>query len=77
MKTGLGDDDPIAAKGETVVDLHGAIQFRNRLGISFGVDNLFNQKYAEFMPGLHVDAIGAPTVYAPGRTFWAKAHVNF
>lgn len=77
VKTGLGDDDPIAAKGETVVDLHGAIQFRNRLGISFGVDNLFNQKYAEFMPGLHVDAIGAPTVYAPGRTFWAKAHVNF
>lgn len=75
--TGLGTDLKEAAKAHTVLDAHFAIQFRNRFGVSFGVDNILNEKYADFLNGKHIDSIATSLVYAPGRTFWGRIHFNF
>ena len=75
--SGLGIDNREAAKSFTVADLYAGINFKDQFGIRFGVNNLFNRQYAEFISGDHVMALAPNTVYAPGRTYWLSLHVTF
>ena len=70
-ETGLGIDREEAAKGFATFDLYAGVEFRNKFGVKFGVNNVFDKTYAEFISADHIEAL-APTnvVYAPGRMFW-------
>nr|WP_234401461.1 hypothetical protein [Campylobacter concisus] len=43
----------------------------------FGVANLFDKDYAEFISGDHVAALDPVVVHAPGRTFFISFHSSF
>lgn len=58
-------------------DIYAGIEFKNRVGVRFGVNNIFDKKYAEFISGTHTEAISPNLVNAPGRTFWLSLHSNF
>lgn len=70
VATGLGIDNSTGSFA--TLDLYGGIQWKDRIGISMGVDNVFDREYAEFITGDHVEAIAPTTVNAPGRFFWLR-----
>ncbi|WP_298083506.1 TonB-dependent receptor [uncultured Campylobacter sp.] len=75
---GLGIDDKDAAKGFMTLDLYSGVNIRDKFGVKFGVNNVFDKKYAEFISADHIEAF-APisTINAPGRTFWLSFHAAF
>lgn len=75
--TGFGFDLKEAAKSFATMDLYGSIQFKNSIGVRFGINNVFDKQYAEFISGNHVEAIPPSLVYAPGRVFWLSVHGSF
>ncbi|MDO4431198.1 MAG: TonB-dependent receptor [Lonepinella koalarum] len=75
--SGLGIDNPQAAKAFTVADLYAGVNIRDQFGVRVGVNNVFNRQYAEFISGNHVMALAPNTVYAPGRTYWLSFHTSF
>ncbi|WP_107824272.1 TonB-dependent receptor domain-containing protein [Campylobacter concisus] len=76
-QNGLGIDKKEAAKGFGLLDLYGGVEFKNKVGIRFGVANLFDKDYAEFISGDHVAALDPVVVHAPGRTFFISFHSSF
>lgn len=79
------DDDPRFGSGfdagntdsYTTFDLYGAIQWNDRVGLRLGVDNLFNEQYAE-PHALDVMEEGSPyLVNAPGRSATLALIANF
>lgn len=68
INSGLGIDR--ATGSFAVLDIYGGIEWKNTYGISFGVDNIFDREYAEFISGDHVEAVAPNIVNAPGRTYW-------
>ncbi len=75
--TGFGIDLKEAAKSFTTMDIYSGIEFKNKVGIRLGVNNIFDKKYAEFISGAHVGALAPNLVNAPGRTFWLSVHASF
>ncbi|MDO4434958.1 MAG: TonB-dependent receptor [Cardiobacteriaceae bacterium] len=76
-KQGLGLDLPQHHQAYTTVNLYGSVQTKNRVAISFGVQNLFNRHYYAFHEKPHVAALNPIPVAAPERTFWLGFHTNF
>lgn len=76
-KTGLGIDKREAAKSFFTVDAYGSVNIQDRYGIRFGVNNVFNKQYAEYISGNHVLALSPSVVYAPARTYWLSLHAAF
>lgn len=76
-KTGLGMDLPEAAKSHVVADVYGSIEWKNTVGLNFGINNIFNRHYASFITNAHVEALTPGLIYAPGRTYWLNVHANF
>ena len=75
--TGFGIDLKEAAKSFTTMDIYSGIEFKNKVGIRLGVNNIFDKKYTEFISGAHVGALAPNLVNAPGRTFWLSVHASF
>ncbi|UJF25131.1 TonB-dependent receptor [Suttonella sp. R2A3] len=75
--TGLGIDLSDAAQSFTTVDVYGGVEWKNRFGISLGVDNIFDKNYAELISGNHVEAVSPRLVNAPGRNYWLRFNANF
>lgn len=73
--TGLGIDN--ATKGFSTLDLYGGVEWKNNVGLSFGIDNVFDRNYALYFSGNHVEAIAPSVVNAPGRTFWLRLNAAF
>ncbi|MCB2099760.1 MAG: TonB-dependent receptor, partial [Rhodobacterales bacterium] len=75
--TGLGMDTGGTAGSFTTVDLYGGFQLFNRVGVTFGVENLLDKHYHEHITGTHVASVSKLPIYAPGRTFFVRAVANF
>lgn len=76
-KTGLGIDNKEASKGFAVVDLYAGVNLKDNIGINFGVNNVLDKHYAEFISADHVEAFAPNVVYAPGRTFYINLKAAF
>ena len=74
---GFGIDLKEGAKSFTTMDLYGGVEFKNKVGVRLGVNNVFDRKYAEFISGAHVGALSPTLVNAPGREFWLSVHASF
>ncbi|MDO5046253.1 TonB-dependent receptor domain-containing protein [Campylobacter sp.] len=74
--SGLGIDNK-GVKAFALVDIYGAVEFRNKFGLRFGVNNIFDKEYAEFISGDHVAALNPRRVNAPGRTVFVSFHSSF
>lgn len=74
--TGLGIDKKTSGFG--VMDIYAGFTLYDKIGLKFGIDNVFDKKYAEFISSSHVEAI-APSrvVSAPGRVYYLSIHGNF
>ncbi len=75
VRTGLGIDN--ATDDFTTVDIYGGVEWKNNIGVSLGIDNVFDKQYAEYMTGNHVEAIGPKVVNAPERTVWLRVNAAF
>lgn len=75
LLTGLGIDN--ATDGYTTLDIYGGVEWKNNVGVSLGVDNVFDKEYAEFITGNHVESVSPSVVNAPGRTFWLRVNAAF
>jgi len=69
--------DAAETAGYSVVDLYAAAQFRDRIGVRVGIENLFDKRYAEHDPYTSTDETNASAVAAPGRTLYARVVANF
>ena len=66
--------------GFGVFSLNAGYRVNKNAQISFGVDNLFNKTYAEFISKSGADVAGyeqTTRVNEPGRTAWARAQIGF
>ncbi|PIE74130.1 MAG: TonB-dependent receptor, partial [Deltaproteobacteria bacterium] len=59
------------------VDIYGGIEWKNNIGVSLGVDNVFDKQYAEFVTKNHVEVVAPKTINAPERTFWLRVNAAF
>lgn len=73
--TGLGIDNNI--KGFTTVDVYAGVEWSNNVGISVGVDNVFDRSYAKYITHDHVESVAPRVINAPGRTFWLRLNAAF
>ncbi len=73
--TGLGIDN--ATDDFATVDIYGGINWKDRFGVSLGVDNVFDKDYAEYITGSHVESVAPKTINAPGRQFWLRLNTAF
>ena len=76
-QSGLGIDNKDASKGFALLDLYAGVNFKDNFGIKFGVNNVFDKQYAEFISADHVEAFAPSTVYAPGRNFYISFNAAF
>ena len=76
INKGLGIDRDKA--GFALLDIYVGISLYDKIGLRFGVDNVLDKTYSEYISISHVEAI-APTaiINAPGRTFYVSIHGNF
>ena len=76
INKGLGIDRDKA--GFALLDIYAGISLYDKIGLRFGVDNVLDKTYSEYISVSHVEAI-APTaiINAPGRTFYVSIHGNF
>lgn len=64
--------------GFAVADLYATIAWNKTLALKFGVDNVFDKEYSEYISASHVDALTTPSyVNAPGRTFYVTVSGSF
>ena len=64
--------------GFAVADLYATIAWNKTLALKFGVDNVFDKEYSEYISASHVDALTtASYVNAPGRTFYVSVSGSF
>jgi len=75
--TGLGMDNDGTSGAFSTLDLYGGVQLYNQVGLSLGVDNVFDKKYNEHLSGTHVANTGRTAVTAPGRSFFVRAVASF
>jgi len=75
--TGLGMDNDGTSGAFTTLDLYGGLQLYNQVGLSLGVDNVFDKQYNEHLTGTHVANTGRTAVTAPGRSFFVRAVASF
>lgn len=76
-KSGLGIDLQEAAKSFATLDLYAGINLKDSFAVRFGVNNIFDKKYAEFISPNHVQAMSPSLINAPGRTFYLSFHTSF
>lgn len=75
VTTGLGIDNSTGSFA--TLDLYSGIQWKNSIGISAGIDNVFDRRYAEYITGDHVEALAPGIVDAPGRFYWIRVSAAF
>lgn len=75
--TGLGMDNDGTSGAFTTLGLYGGVQLYNQVGLSLGIDNIFDKHYNEHITGEHVAGATKTAVNAPGRTFFLRAVANF
>ncbi|WP_417831763.1 TonB-dependent receptor [Terasakiella sp.] len=75
--TGLGMDTDGTSGAFATLDLYGGVQLYNQVGLSLGVDNVFDKEYNEHITGEHIANTARAAVDAPGRTFYVRAVANF
>ena len=64
--------------GFAVADLYATIAWNKTLALKFGVDNVFDKEYSEYISASHVDALTTTNyVNAPGRTFYVTVSGSF
>lgn len=75
-KTGLGIDRKVS--GFAIYDIYGSLAFSENFGLKFGVNNILDKEYAEYISGAHVEVV-TPTnvVHAPGRNFYITLNGKF
>lgn len=75
-RNGLGIDRKTS--GFAVIDLYGSISFRDTFGLRFGINNILDKNYSEYISGSHTEAV-APTniIYAPGISFYIALNGKF
>lgn len=73
--SGLGIDNKTG--GFAIFDLYASIAIKGNWGARFGVNNIFNKKYNEYISGSHVEAIEPSVVDAPGRGFYVSFNGKF
>lgn len=73
--TGLGIDSKNS--DFATIDLYAGLNFRDKFGVRFGVNNVFDKEYHEFITGNHVEALDPGIINAPGRTFYLSFHASF
>ena len=64
--------------GFALWDMYGSVTLNDTWGLHFGVNNVLDKKYSEFISGSHVESV-APTqvINAPGRNFYLSLHGSF
>ncbi|WP_419258806.1 porin family protein [Campylobacter fetus] len=75
---GLGSDLKDSAKAFATVDLYSGINIKNRFGVRFGIANIFDEDYSEFINPNHLDVITPSfAIKAPGRTVFMSFNASF
>ena len=75
-KKGLGIDREMG--GFALWDLYGSVIFNDVWGLQFGVNNILDKEYSEFISGSHVESVAPINVInAPGRSFYISLHGSF
>lgn len=76
--TGLGSDLKDSAKAFATVDLYSGINIKNRFGLRFGIANIFDEDYSEFINPNHLDVVTPSfAIKAPGRTVFMSFNASF
>lgn len=71
----LGIDKDLGGFG--VFDLYSNIKIKDSFSISFGVFNVLNKQYAEFISPSHVESFEYRVINAPARSFYLKFNTTF
>lgn len=71
----LGIDKDLGGFG--VLDLYSNIKIKDSFSISFGVFNVLNKQYAEFISPSHVESFEYRVINAPSRSFYLKLNTTF
>lgn len=76
INNGLGIDRKMG--GFALWDMYGSVTLNDVWGLHFGVNNILDKEYSEFISGSHVESV-APTqvINAPGRSFYIALHGSF
>ena len=71
--------DTEKTSGYAVLDLYAEYQINQQFTASIGVDNLFDDTYANHVNRVYNGLYGDPTqrINEPGRTFWANVSAHF
>ncbi|MEW5837698.1 MAG: TonB-dependent copper receptor [Pseudomonadota bacterium] len=71
--------DTIETPGYGVVDIYGSYNVAKNTVLKAGVDNLFDQLYAEHVNRAYAGLFGNPLdrIYEPGISFWARIDTTF
>jgi len=69
--------DPLAPHGYGLVDLYAGWQVSDRVGVSVGVDNVFDRAYADFNAFTTTDETARLLANGPGRFAWVRVVANF
>lgn len=63
--------------GFAVLDFYAGLSLKDKIGLRFGVDNVLNKTYSEYISISHVESLTQSAVNAPGRVFYLSIHGNF
>lgn len=71
--------DTIETPGYGVVDLYGSYNITQTTVLKAGIDNLFDELYAEHVNRAYAGIFGNPQdrIYEPGISFWARIDTTF
>lgn len=75
MSNGLGIDKKLGGFG--VLDLYSNIKIKDTFSITFGINNVLNKKYQEFISPSHTESFEYGNINAPGRSIYAKFNASF
>ncbi|MCP5367528.1 MAG: TonB-dependent receptor [Hyphomicrobiales bacterium] len=70
--TGLGMDNDGPSGAFALLGLHGGLRWRDRFGLTLGVDNLLDKRTNEHLTGDHIADVNRTAVPAPGRTVYLR-----
>lgn len=72
---GLGIDKEKG--GFALLDIYAGVSLFDKVGLRFGVDNVLNKTYSEYINISRVESVSPTAINAMGRTFYLSIHGNF
>lgn len=72
---GLGIDKEKG--GFALLDIYAGVSLFDKIGLRFGVDNVLNKTYSEYINISRVESLAPTAINAMGRTFYLSIHGNF